>query len=93
MDAASVPMRCIRGDHGTVAVRALLSKQASRTSSSFRPHLRSVLIGLDVAELSGAAHDRHERAARNQSLFREVNENIEELARGSTVPFHELSCE
>jgi len=39
------------------------------------------------------AHDRHQRAARNQSLFREVNEQIESLSRGSSSTFHEFSCE
>jgi hypothetical protein len=48
---------------------------------------------VNVAELLRDPHDRHERAARNQSLFREVNEKIEEISRGSTVTFHEFSCE
>jgi hypothetical protein len=37
--------------------------------------------------------DRHERAARNQSLFREVNEKIEAVSRGETSTFHVFSCE
>jgi hypothetical protein len=38
-------------------------------------------------------HDRHERAARNQSFFREVNEKIESLSRDSSATFHEFACE
>lgn len=38
-------------------------------------------------------HDRHQRAARNESLFREVNEKIESLSRDSNSTFHEFSCE
>ena len=43
--------------------------------------------------LEADPHDRHERAARNQSLFREVNEKIESLARDSSSAFHDFSCE
>ena len=39
------------------------------------------------------ARDRHQRAARNQSFFREVNEQIESLSRDSSSTFHEFSCE
>ncbi len=39
------------------------------------------------------AQDRHERAARNQSLFREVNEKIEAVSRDETSTFHVFSCE
>ena len=38
-------------------------------------------------------YDRHVRAARSQSLFREVNEQIESVARASSLTFHEFSCE
>ena len=38
-------------------------------------------------------HDRHSRAARNQSLFREVNEKIESVAEDSSSMFQEFSCE
>ena len=38
-------------------------------------------------------HDRHERAARNQSLFREVNEKIETVSENSSSMFQEFSCE
>lgn len=38
-------------------------------------------------------HDRHQRAARNQSLFREVNEQIEVLSRQSSSAFNDFSCE
>jgi len=37
--------------------------------------------------------DRHARAARNQSLFREVNEKIETVSQDSSSMFHEFSCE
>jgi hypothetical protein len=37
--------------------------------------------------------DRQERVARNQSLFREVNEQIESLSRGSNLTFHGFCCE
>jgi hypothetical protein len=36
--------------------------------------------------------DRQERAARNQSLFREVNERIEEVI-GKLSMFHDFVCE
>ena len=48
---------------------------------------------MNVTELPADPYDRHQRAARNQSLFREVNEKIEALAHDSTVTFHEFSCE
>jgi hypothetical protein len=38
-------------------------------------------------------HDRHERAARNQSLFREVNEKIESVSQDASSMFLEFSCE
>lgn len=38
--------------------------------------------GLDVS-FSGDVRDREERAARNQSLFREISERIEDLNEGS----------
>ena len=38
-------------------------------------------------------HSRHQRAARNQSLFREVNEQIESLSHEASSTFHEFSCE
>ena len=34
-----------------------------------------------------------ERAARNESLFRAVNEEVEEAARGSSAMFTEFVCE
>ena len=34
-----------------------------------------------------------ERLARNQALFREVNERINELVKAPTVSFHEFICE
>jgi hypothetical protein len=43
----------------------------------------SVARGLDV---------RRERAAKNQSLFREVNERIEELSRSTTFPSFICEC-
>jgi hypothetical protein len=35
---------------------------------------------------------QRERAARNQSLFREVNERIEELSRSATMPSFICEC-
>ena len=46
-----------------------------------------------MAVLAPDQHDRHQRAARNQSLFREINENIEIMSRTSNLTFHEFSCE
>jgi hypothetical protein len=40
-----------------------------------------------------AAESRQERAARNQSLFREVNERIEEAATKLSPMFTEFMCE
>ena len=34
-----------------------------------------------------ALEDRHQKAARNQSLFREVNERIDQLALGGEIEF------
>jgi hypothetical protein len=49
--------------------------------------------GLDVS-LSADKHEREERAARNQSLFREINERIEDLNEGGLVlPVGEWICE
>jgi hypothetical protein len=36
---------------------------------------------------------RDERLARNETLFREVNERVEEIARGSGSMFTEFTCE
>jgi hypothetical protein len=49
---------------------------------------------LDVS-VSGDLHDRQERAARNQSLFREINERIEDLNEsfGMVLPLGEWICE
>jgi hypothetical protein len=49
---------------------------------------------LDVS-LSGDVRDREERAARNQSLFREINERIEDLNEGSGLAWSvgEWICE
>jgi hypothetical protein len=40
-----------------------------------------------------APRERQERAARNQSLFREVNERIEQVARSFDMTFIEFACE
>jgi len=46
-----------------------------------------------MAQLDPDPYDRHKRAARNQSLFREVNEGVETVSRDSNLTFHEFSCE
>jgi hypothetical protein len=44
-------------------------------------------------QLDADPHDQQLHAARNQSLFREVNEQIERVSRTSGLTFHEFSCE
>ena len=48
---------------------------------------------MGLSQSQSDPHDQRQRAARNQSLFREVNEKIESLSRGSSSAFHEFSCE
>ena len=48
---------------------------------------------MDMGLTQSDPHDRHQRAARNQSFFREVNEKVEALTRNSTSTFHEFACE
>jgi hypothetical protein len=52
----------------------------------------SVPLGEEVTVESAPIEERQERAARNQSLFREVNERLEEVM-GELSMFHEFICE
>ena len=46
-----------------------------------------------MLELEADPYERQERAAFNQSMFREVNEKIEGLFRGDNSTLTEFSCE
>jgi hypothetical protein len=43
--------------------------------------------------LDADPHERQVRAVLNQSLFRDVNEQIESTSRASSLTFYEFSCE